>query len=67
MGAAGAVALMEETIAMGGRKFVVFGSCGTMDNSIEAGSFIVPTAAYRDEGTSYHYMDPACKDDKEER
>ena len=58
MGAAGAVALMEETIAMGGRKFVVFGSCGTLDSNIEAGSFIVPTAAYRDEGTSYHYMEP---------
>lgn len=58
MGAAGAVALMEETIAMGGRKFVVFGSCGTLDGSIEAGNIIVPTAAYRDEGASYHYMEP---------
>lgn len=58
MGAAGAVAMMEEAIALGGRKFVVFGSCGTLDSSIDAGHLIVPTAAYRDEGTSYHYMEP---------
>ncbi len=59
MGAAGAVSLMEEVIAMGGRKFVFFGSCGTLDGSIDAGDFIVPTAAFRDEGTSYHYLEPA--------
>ncbi|HVI42815.1 MAG TPA: nucleoside phosphorylase [Anaerovoracaceae bacterium] len=58
MGAAGAVSLMEESIAMGGRKFVIFGSCGTLDCGIDAGNLIVPTAAYRDEGTSYHYMEP---------
>ncbi len=59
MGAAGAVALMEESIALGGRKFVVFGSCGTLSGSgIDAGKLIVPTAAYRDEGTSYHYAAP---------
>lgn len=60
MGAAGAAALMEEAIALGGRNFVVFGSCGTLNgSSIDAGGFIVPTAAYRDEGTSYHYMKPS--------
>lgn len=59
MGAAAAVSLMEETIAMGAKKFVIFGSCGTLDSSIDAGSLIVPTAAYRDEGTSYHYMEPS--------
>ena len=56
MGAPMTVALMEEAIAMGGRKFVFFGSCGTLDASIPAGHLIVPEAAYRDEGTSYHYM-----------
>jgi Uridine phosphorylase len=58
MGAAGAVSLMEEAIAMGGRKFIFFGSCGTLNASIDAGNLIVPTAAFRDEGTSYHYMEP---------
>ncbi len=56
MGAPMTVALMEEVIALGGRNFVFFGSCGTLDSSIPAGHLIVPTWAYRDEGTSYHYM-----------
>lgn len=32
-----------------------FGSCGSLDKSITGGHLIVPNAAYRDEGTSYHY------------
>lgn len=56
MGAPMTVALMEELIAMGAKQLVFFGSCGTLDASIPAGHLIVPTAAYRDEGTSYHYM-----------
>ena len=59
MGAAGAAAMMEEAIALGGRKFVVFGSCGTLDRSLDAGNLIVPAAAYRDEGASYHYLESA--------
>lgn len=56
IGGSATVALMEEVIAMGGKKFVVFGSCGTLDRDIAAGHLIVPTDAYRDEGTSYHYL-----------
>jgi uridine phosphorylase len=59
LGGAGSAGLMEEVIAKGGKKFVFFGSCGTLDKGIAAGHFIVPVAAYRDEGTSYHYAPPA--------
>lgn len=55
LGGAGSAACMEEVIARGGKKFVFFGSCGTLDKNIAAGHFIIPTKAYRDEGTSYHY------------
>lgn len=41
------------------KKFVLFGSCGGLDNAINAGKIIVPTYAYRDEGMSYHYAPPA--------
>jgi uridine phosphorylase len=58
LGGAGSAGLMEEVIAKGGKKFVFFGSCGTLDQGIVAGHFIVPVAAYRDEGTSYHYAPP---------
>jgi len=56
IGGAGSAGLLEEVIAKGGKKFVFFGSCGTLDKGIAAGHFIIPTAAYRDEGTSYHYV-----------
>ena len=41
------------------RKAVIFGTCGTLDKTIPANRLIVPTHAYRDEGTSYHYMEPS--------
>ena len=43
----------------GATKFVMFGSCGTLDNEKTNGKFVIPTEAYRDEGVSYHYMKPS--------
>jgi len=60
IGGAAASAIMEEVIAFGGRKFLFFGSCGVLDNDILAGHIAVPTAAYRDDGTSYHYVEPSA-------
>ena len=48
-------ALLEEIIAKGGKNILFFGSCGSLDKNITAGKLIIPVAAYRDEGTSYHY------------
>ncbi len=59
VGAPLAAGLFEEMIARGGRKFIVHGSCGVLDSSIESGAVIVPTSAVRDEGTSYHYLPPS--------
>ena len=50
---------LEFAIATGCKKFIAFGSCGVLDNTIERGRLIVPTAAIRDEGTSYHYIPPS--------
>lgn len=58
LGGAASGALLEEIIAKGGKKFLFFGSCGTLEKTISAGHYIIPTAAYRDEGTSYHYAPP---------
>ena len=41
------------------KKAVIFGTCGALVRTIPANSLIVPTDAYRDEGTSYHYMPPS--------
>ena len=55
VGAPGTVALVEKAIAYGTRTFVVFGTCGALSPDIASGGLIVPSSAYRDEGTSYHY------------
>jgi uridine phosphorylase len=55
IGAPPTVALLEEAIVCGAKKFLLFGSCGTLDGSITDGNIVVPTHAYRDEGISYHY------------
>ncbi|MDY4199868.1 MAG: nucleoside phosphorylase, partial [Candidatus Fimadaptatus sp.] len=55
-GSGGAAMVMEELIALGARAFLAIGSCGCLDAGIAEGHLIVPTAAYRDEGASYHYV-----------
>ena len=55
VGAPACVMLFEEIVAKGAKTFVAFGSCGVLDKGIAEGHFIIPTAAVRDEGTSYHY------------
>ncbi|MDU1413817.1 MAG: nucleoside phosphorylase [Clostridium sp.] len=59
VGAPLAGALMEEVIALGGKKFISCGSGGVLDKEIVAGHIIVPSSAIRDEGTSYHYAEPS--------
>lgn len=56
MGGAGTVCLMESLIAQGVKKLLFYGNCGVLDREIAAGHLILPTAAYRDEGTSYHCL-----------
>ncbi len=43
----------------GATKFVMFGSCGTLDKSQTTGKFIVPTESYRGEGCSYYFAPPS--------
>lgn len=56
LGGSASGAVLEEIIAKGGQKVLFFGSCGSLDRQITGGQLIVPSEAYRDEGTSYHYL-----------
>lgn len=58
-GAAACVNGMEDLAAMGAEVFLYLGSCGVLDQSIAPGSVLIPYAALRDEGTSYHYQPAA--------
>lgn len=58
LAAPGAACTIEELYAMGCRGFVICGGAGSIAGH-PLGKIIVPTAAVRDEGTSYHYLPPA--------
>lgn len=58
VGAPAAAILADLLIASGVEALVACGGCGVL-TSISSGIMLVPTAAVRDEGTSYHYVPPA--------
>jgi uridine phosphorylase len=59
VGAPMAASMLEYLIALGARKFMACGGAGVLNHRVAVGHVIVPTAAVRDEGTSYHYLPPA--------
>ncbi len=59
LGAPLTAALFEELIALGCRKFVACGSCGVLKPELKRGAVVIPQAAVRDEGTSFHYCPPS--------
>ena len=59
LGAAGSAALLEELIVMGIKKVIVCGAAGVLQKDIQVGHLVVPYAAIRDEGVSYHYIEPS--------
>ena len=60
LGAPASVGALEDvTEIVDTNKFVVFGGAGCLDKDIAHGKIMIPTSSYRDEGTSYHYVEPA--------
>ncbi len=55
-GAPACVATIEDTLSeIKTDKYIVFGGSGCLNKEISHGKIMIPTEAYRDEGTSYHY------------
>ena len=48
---------IEELAFSGVKTFIIFGNCGVLDKTIPDCGIIIPTKAYREDGTSYHYYD----------
>ena len=61
VGAPLAAGWLDELIALGGKAFVAAGGAGVLVPDLAMGHVVVPTAAIRDEGTSYHYL-PASRE-----
>jgi uridine phosphorylase len=53
-----AAATLEELIALGCRDFFLCGGAGSLVSGREVGHLILADRAWRDEGTSHHYLSP---------
>ena len=58
-GSGAAAACLEDLIGAGSENFIFLSFARPVDDSIKAGSIILPTRAVRDEGASFHYLKPA--------
>lgn len=58
VGAPAAAIIADLLIASGVNSIVACGGCGVI-RPIESGRILVPTHALRDEGTSFHYLEPS--------
>lgn len=60
VGAPFAAMALETLTAWGAKRFLFYGWCGSIDDTILPGEVILPTAAFIDEGTSIHYGYALC-------
>ena len=58
VGASASAAILDWLICHGASEIMAIGGCGTLID-IPENEMLIPTAALRDEGTSYHYLPPA--------
>ena len=58
LGSAGAAVQLEELISGGVKKIIACGSAGSLLTN-PLGALVIPDAAVRDEGTSFHYAPPS--------
>jgi uridine phosphorylase len=58
LGSPQAALVLERLIAMGARKVVAFGCCGSLYPTLKTGDLVIPTHALSEEGTSAHYPLP---------
>jgi uridine phosphorylase len=65
MGAPVAAASLEDVIAAGCRNIVFCGGAGAVVPELALGHVVIPAAALRDEGTSFHYAPPSREIDAE--
>lgn len=57
VGAGHIAADIEELHKQGVEKFIIFGNCGVLDKTIPDCGIIIPTMSFREEGTSFHYVE----------
>lgn len=56
IGSPAAAVVLEELIAWGVKEFISMGMAGSLHKDLPPGSLVLCNSAYRDEGTSHHYL-----------
>lgn len=55
VGAPMAVLALEKLIALGAKRIIVYGWCGSLSPDLRVGDLLLPTWGFSEEGTSSHY------------
>ncbi|MCL2789755.1 MAG: nucleoside phosphorylase [Desulfobulbus sp.] len=63
VGAPMATICLEKLIALGARRILVYGWCGSLHPALVAGDLFIPTGGLSEEGTSAHYQGTTGNDD----
>jgi uridine phosphorylase len=58
LGSPQAAIMLERLISMGAKKILAFGCCGSLQQDLRIGDWVIPTGALSEEGTSPHYPLP---------
>jgi len=56
IGAPYAVMILERLIALGAKKIIFWGWCGSLQEQVKISDFVIPIEAMSEEGTSQHYL-----------
>lgn len=60
LGAPQTVLVLEKMIALGARRFIAVGFCGSLRSEVRIGDIVLPSGALSEEGTSNHYPGVEC-------
>ncbi len=60
LGAPQTVLVLERMIALGAKKFIAAGWCGSLRKEVRIGDIVLPSGAISEEGTSAHYPGVEC-------
>jgi uridine phosphorylase len=60
LGAPQSVLVLEKMIALGAKRFIAAGWCGSLLKEVQIGDIVLPAGAISEEGTSVHYPGAQC-------
>lgn len=60
LGAPQTILVLERMIALGAKRFIAVGWCGSLNEGVRIGDIVLPSGAISEEGTSSHYPGAEC-------